>query len=122
MRFFIAWGKKTTTRFSKEEEMHPPFENEHERRMVIDLRLIRIYVTQTRVYALFLMKRNIQSDEAPFAAFLLVRVRVRRVVFTDHVFRVRERVPTDAGFFRSLCGGANGRFASFFREFFLLDG
>lgn len=68
------------------------------------------------------MKRNIQSDETPFAAFLLVRVRVRRVVFTDHVFRVRERVPTDAGFFRPLCGGANGRFASFFREFFLLDG
>ena len=47
------------------------------------------------------MKRKaIQSDETPFAAFLLVRVRVRRVVFTDHVFRVRERVPTDAGFFR----------------------
>ena len=97
-----------------------PLENEQERRIVIFE--IDIYVTQTRVYALFIMKRNIQSDEAPFAAFLLVRVRVRRVVLSNHVFRIGKRVPTDAGFFRAFCRGANGRFASFFREFFLLDG
>ena len=98
--------------------MHP-FEDEARRMVIFEIDMI--YYTNARVVSNE-EKMQIQSDKTPFAAFLLVRVRVRRVVFTDHVFRVRERVPTDAGFFRSLCGGADGRFASFFREFFLLDG
>ena len=101
--------------------MHPPFENEAKRRIVIFEIDIYILHKHARCFS-DEETMPIQSDETPFAAFLLVRVRVRRVVLTDHVFRVRERVPTDAGFFRSLCGGSNGRFASFFREFFLLDG
>ena len=101
--------------------MHP-FENEIRRRVMFE---IDTYITQTSAISVVYNEEkmpSIQSDKTPFAAFLLVRVRVRRVVFTDHVFRVRERVPTDAGFFRPFCGGTNGRFASFFREFFLLDG
>ena len=98
--------------------MHP-FEDEARRMVIFEIDMI--YYTNARVVSNE-EKMQIQSDEAPFAAFLLVRVRVRRVVLANHVFRVRERVPTDAGFFRSLCGGSNGRFASFFREFFLLDG
>ena len=42
--------------------MHPPFENEQARRVVIFEIDMYIYVTQTRVYALFLMKRLISQQ------------------------------------------------------------
>jgi hypothetical protein len=61
-------------------------------------------------------------NKTPFAPFLLVRVRVRRVVFADHVFRIAERAATDAGLRGAFRGGAQSRFALLFREFFLFDG
>ena len=81
-----------------------------------------IYILHKRARVVVYLMKKIQSDKTPLTAFLLVRVRVRRVVLADHVFRVRERVPTDAGFFRAFRRGSDGRFASFFREFFFLDG
>ena len=62
------------------------------------------------------------SNKTPFAPFLLMRVRVRRVVFANHVFRIAERAATDAGLSGAFRGGAQSRFALLFREFFLFDG
>ena len=62
------------------------------------------------------------SNKTPFAPFLLMRVRVRRVVFANHVFRIAERAATDAGLSGAFRGGAQSRFALLFREFLLFDG
>ena len=61
------------------------------------------------------------SDETAFAPFLLMRVLVRRVVFSDHVLGIAERGAADAGLFRALGGRAERSFSRIFRALFFLE-
>ena len=50
-----------------------------------------------------------------------MRVLVRRVVFSDHVFGIAERGAADAGLFRALGGRAERSFSRIFRALFFLE-
>ena len=76
----------------------------------------------TTLFSLRMRHVCLLSNKTPFAPFLLMRVRVRRVVFANHVFRIAERAATDAGLSGAFRGGAQSRFALLFREFLLFDG